>query len=653
MTLNLHNKIMSLSLILVAALVGLGAVAWWGTSRLSGQADLATRRLQDSSQVIEAALTSLRQYQHFADLVITHDLTAVERFQKGRAGFQEKLEGVESLADTDQEKKWAATARQAGLGLVEVFSGKVVPEINYLLEGKTAKAMSEADALIQVIQDAGLRLEESFRSRLKISIMAGEYEKVVEQAEQAGDVGRLVNVALGQYRAMARMVMSLDMKQIDVYDRFQALWDAHMDTVRRAAQGDQETELLGKIGQAYETFDTVFRESVTPAVERAREKRLAAFNRQADRSLQALDGNLAKIIAALGQEAAGATSRYRATAGFTTWLVIAAAGAGALLGLSLSFLLARSIARPIRVVVDSLGQASQQVSTAAGEVSSSGQALAQGASQQAASLEETASSLEEVTSSTSSNADRAAGADRLMQQAADSVAQANASMKELTRAMAGISASSEQSGKIIKTIDEIAFQTNLLALNAAVEAARAGEAGAGFAVVADEVRNLAMRAAEAARNTGALIQDNLKEINQGAALVEAADRKFDEVQANAGKVAELVAEIATAGAEQAQGLGLINQAAGEMDSLTQQVAASAEQAAATGEELNAQAVALKDMVARLELVVSGSQGNQKSLKKSPGSRARSQRLLPQSTRGGQPAQAPTALDLEDPDCKNF
>jgi methyl-accepting chemotaxis protein len=648
MKLNLHNKIMGLAGLLMAALVGLGVLAWWGVGQLTRQADQAAQRLQESGRVLDTALGSLKQYQHFADLMITRDLKTVQSFAKGWTKFQGKLNALESLADTGQEKEWAKAANAAGRKFGEVFNQKVVPEINYLLEERVSRAAAEADGLIQVIQESCGKLADSFRGRLKISIMAGEYDKVVEQAAQVDDVGRLTNVALAQYRAMARLVLSQDMKQVEVYDNIQAQWDSSMETVRKSIQGDQEAELLRKAGQAYETFDTVFRESVIPGVNRSREKRLAGFNHEADQVLASLDGNLGKMITALGSEAGEATAEYRSTAAFTANLVAVAVVAAALIGLVFSFLLARSIARPIRVVVDGLGQSSRQVSSAAGEVSSSGQSLAQSASEQAASLEETASSLEELTATTSSNAERAVEADRLMRQASQSVERANASMKELTQAMAGISASSEQSGKIIQTIDEIAFQTNLLALNAAVEAARAGEAGAGFAVVADEVRNLAMRAAEAARNTGELIQDNLKEIKKGAELVETADNNFDQVQANAGQVAELVAQIATAGAEQAQGLGLINKAASEMDSLTQQVAASAEQAAATGEQLSAQALGLKEMVARLDKVVSGGGGGRKpGEKKAKLEKKPERKLLPEN------APRENVPELDDPDFKDF
>jgi methyl-accepting chemotaxis protein len=168
-----------------------------------------------------------------------------------------------------------------------------------------------------------------------------------------------------------------------------------------------------------------------------------------------------------------------------------------------------------------------------------------------------------------------------------------------------MSAASEETRKIVKTIDEIAFQTNLLALNAAVEAARAGEAGAGFAVVADEVRNLAMRAAEAAKNTSGLIDDTVQKIQGGAGLVERSDDAFSRVDENASKVGRLVSEIAEASKEQSQGIEQINRAVTEMDNVVQQNAASAEENASASEEMNAQAIQMKAYVAELVRLVEG------------------------------------------------
>ena len=282
--------------------------------------------------------------------------------------------------------------------------------------------------------------------------------------------------------------------------------------------------------------------------------------------------------------------------------------AGFLIAVTLGILLSRSITGPIGRVATGLKDRSEQVASAASQVTAASQHLAEGSSEQASSLEETSSSLEEMASMTKGNAANANQAKAMMQETTEIVAKVDRQMNEMSAAIDEITRSSEETGKIIKTIDEIAFQTNLLALNAAVEAARAGEAGAGFAVVADEVRNLALRAAEAARTTGGLIENTIKSVKQGNELTQATREAFKANVANAGKVAQLIEEIAAASNEQAQGIDQINKAISEMDKVTQQTAASAQESTSASEELTAQAEQMKGFVSELEAVIGGQRG---------------------------------------------
>ena len=291
------------------------------------------------------------------------------------------------------------------------------------------------------------------------------------------------------------------------------------------------------------------------------------------------------------------------------WLmgVIAVVGVAAIICVAL--IITRSITKPISRVIAELNEGSEQVASASGQVSSASQSLAEGSAEQASSLEETSSSLEEMSSMTKQNAENASQADNLMKDANQVVTKANTSMSDLTTSMEEITKASEETSKIIKTIDEIAFQTNLLALNAAVEAARAGEAGAGFAVVADEVRNLAMRAADAAKNTADLIEGTVKKVNDGSELVSGTNEAFQEVAKSATKVGELVGEIAAASNEQAQGIEQVNKAVSEMDKVVQGAAANAEESASAAEEMNGQAEQMKGSVKDLMAIVGNTDTN--------------------------------------------
>ncbi len=300
-----------------------------------------------------------------------------------------------------------------------------------------------------------------------------------------------------------------------------------------------------------------------------------------------------------------------------TWMIAGALGA-VLLGLLAAFLIIRSITRPIRKVIAGLSDSSEQLSASSIQVSSASQSLAEGASEQAAGLEETSASMEEMGSMTKQNADHARQAKIMMGEAQGIVKKVNTHMDQMGQAITEITRTSEETEKIIKTIDEIAFQTNLLALNAAVEAARAGEAGAGFAVVADEVRNLAMRAAEAAKNTSSLIENTITAIKKGNELTVATRDAFQENTLVSGKISNLIDEIASASEEQSQGIGQVSQAVAEMDRIVQQNAAAAEESASASEELNAQATQMKDLVNDLVGLIEGlDHGQNQGLRPSP------------------------------------
>lgn len=265
--------------------------------------------------------------------------------------------------------------------------------------------------------------------------------------------------------------------------------------------------------------------------------------------------------------------------------------------------------RVIGQATTDLEEGFNNLASSSNQVASSSLQLSDDASSQASSIQETASLLEEISSMTKNNSEKAGKANALMGDATRIVDKANITMNDLTATMEAISKASDETFKIVKTIDEIAFQTNLLALNAAVEAARAGEAGAGFAVVADEVRNLAMRAADSAKNTSELIEGIVNKIKSGADILDKNNEIFSEIRKMSMEINVLTKDIASASKEQAQGIEQINQAVSQMDVITQQNAASAEQTSSCTEEMRAQINRMLGIVAGVGYIVKGEGGH--------------------------------------------
>ncbi len=283
-------------------------------------------------------------------------------------------------------------------------------------------------------------------------------------------------------------------------------------------------------------------------------------------------------------------------------------GIAIIIGIILGIFISRGIVIALSRVMSDLTKGGEQVTMASGQVAQASQEMADGASTQASSLEQTSATLEEMAAMTRNNAKNADEANELTTSLQKVGVGGQEAMVRMTGSIEKIKDGADQTARIIKTIDEIAFQTNLLALNAAVEAARAGDAGKGFAVVAEEVRNLAQRSADSAKDTAELIEISQNNANEGVMVTQEVTEVLEEIVGGVERVSLLIENVSQASSEQSRGVSEINTAVAQLDNVTQSNAANAEESASASEELSGQARELNVMVSVLGAIVNGGSG---------------------------------------------
>ncbi len=270
-------------------------------------------------------------------------------------------------------------------------------------------------------------------------------------------------------------------------------------------------------------------------------------------------------------------------------------------------LVIQSVEKPIAKITNALNEGATQVASASDQVAQTSTAIAGGASEQAGSLQQSSDALGHLTHMTQKNAERSQRADALAQEMSKAAIEGQQFMGQMNTSIAAMKSAADETVRIVKSIDEVAFQTNLLALNAAVEAARAGEAGKGFAVVAEEVRSLALRSAEAAKYTSNAIAESQKSVTHSMQMADNAREVLSQIAKRVEEVSAIVAEVAQASTEQARGLNDLNRTVTDMDRVTQSNAASAEETASASEQLSAQARELSTLVESLVDIVMGTE----------------------------------------------
>lgn len=261
----------------------------------------------------------------------------------------------------------------------------------------------------------------------------------------------------------------------------------------------------------------------------------------------------------------------------------------------------KSIIEALNKFMEQVDESAEQVSSGSEQVASGAQALSQGATEQASSIEELAATINEITEQINHSALNAENAKRVSHEGLIEVENGSQQIETMMKAMGEINETSLQIGKIIKTIEDIAFQTNILALNAAVEAARAGSAGKGFAVVADEVRNLASKSAEAAKNTTELIESSLRAVDNGVKIASDTEHSLKLIVEKTNMTASIIEEIADTSKQQAIGASQVSLGIEQISSVVQTNSATAEESAAASEELSGQSEILKDLVRAIKI----------------------------------------------------
>jgi methyl-accepting chemotaxis protein len=442
----------------------------------------------------------------------------------------------------------------------------------------------------------------SFWATHKMTTAGDRATKAFQNATLAKDVAYW---ALKNYQNQAKLTLAKNPELLGEFNNSNNSFEETVAKLETSIESDEEKALIAELKKANSEYVEIVRNLLVPAIQADATSGIEQIAALSDDLIITVTGDADNMVKSMQQRAMEETRNYHSAATQSNIIVTLFALVSAALGLTFGFYLSRSITKPINRIVSELSEGASRVGEASEQVANASQSLAEGASEQASSLEETSSSLEQMASTTRQNAENAGQANALASEAKEAADKSAAAMEEMAGAIRQMKKSTDETAKIIKVIDEIAFQTNLLALNAAVEAARAGEAGKGFAVVAEEVRNLALRSSAAADSTGALIEDSRKNADNGVRATEEFIKVLAEITKSIKAVSVLINEVSSASEEQSTGISHLNSAVAQMDQVTQQTASNAEESSSASEQLAAEAIQMQQIVADLNSIIGG------------------------------------------------
>ncbi|HEV2198557.1 MAG TPA: methyl-accepting chemotaxis protein [Bryobacteraceae bacterium] len=471
----------------------------------------------------------------------------------------------------------------------------------FTIGAKLAAAYGSMLALVLILGASSLKLTSS---------LGAELTKAVTVTAKKQMLAGQILASAAQMSALERGVASSTLlQQSDKVKELEGQYSEAANQVREYLNqfsafdnSEQTRRQLASLDLEYKDLRRAHDEFVQALARQQMDAALKHFDAALLPRLAKMSGLAQGLVEQEAQQLAETANGAAGSQASSRWITMLLLSITACVSVALMFIV-RGITARLRSLTQELSGCSRGVSDASLQISSASQSLADGATRQASSLEETSASSQELSATTQSNANNSQEATKLMAKTDTQVTEANHTLEEMVSSMAAIGAASDKIAKIIKIIDEIAFQTNILALNAAVEAARAGEAGMGFAVVADEVRNLAGRCAQAAKDTSALIAESIDTTREGKTKLDRMAHAMSGITASTVEVKRLVDEVSVSSGEQARGIDHIARALAEIERITQQAAAGAQQSASASSTMTAQSEAMDAVTRQLVQMV--------------------------------------------------